>query len=159
MALFTLSLAACPYLRPPDFREPFFFAAMKFLLLQFRQVIATQGCRESGADLKDRLRIFLDSRNERQRISPTQPSETLTPRDEIFRMKPREFLEDAFRVASDSLRRLRSHREPKGQKDHPWRQGYLRYQAQPFASRDIAARWNAHSNDTTTAACASKRLE
>jgi hypothetical protein len=58
MALRTLLLAACPYLRPPDFREPFFFAAMKFLLLQFRHEIATQGCRQSGADPEDRLHIF-----------------------------------------------------------------------------------------------------
>src|ERR1700735_1316956 len=96
MALFTLLLAACPYLRPPDFREPFFFAAMKFLLLQFRHEIATQGCRESGAEPEGRSTHFLDSRNERQRISPTQSSETLAPRDEIFRMKqPREFLRTA----------------------------------------------------------------
>jgi len=31
---------------------------MKFLLLQFRHEIATQGCRKSGADLKDLLHIF-----------------------------------------------------------------------------------------------------
>jgi hypothetical protein len=30
-----------------------------------------------------------------------------------------------------------------------WAWPYIqRYQAQPFASRDIAARWNAHSDDT-----------
>jgi hypothetical protein len=47
----------------------------------------------------------------------------------------------------------------KAKKDHPWRQGYQGYQAQPFASRDIAARCNAHSNDTTTAKGAISSIE
>jgi hypothetical protein len=46
---------------------------------------------------------------------------------------------------------LQSHREPKGQEGSPLAPRLSRYQAQPFASRDIAAGWNAHSNDTTTA--------
>src|ERR1700723_2237658 len=44
-----------------------------------------------------------------------------------------------------------SHREPKGPEGSSLAPRLSRYQAQPFASRDIAARWNAHSSDTTTA--------
>jgi hypothetical protein len=79
---------------------------MKFLLLQFRHEITTQGCRESGGDLRELSTHFLDSKNERQRISPTQSSETLTPRDEIFRMKRmkrREFLTRAAICSAASV--------------------------------------------------------
>src|ERR1700693_2190687 len=46
---------------------------------------------------------------------------------------------------------MQSHREPNGQEGSSLAPRLSRYQAQPFASRDIAARCNAHSNDTTTA--------
>jgi hypothetical protein len=70
-----------------------------------------------------------------------------TTRGSEVRWRP----EDAFPVASDSVRPLPCHREPKGQEGSSLAPRLSRYQAQPFASRDIATGWNAHSKDTTTA--------
>jgi hypothetical protein len=54
MALSTRLLAACPYLRPPDFRGPFFLDGME-ILLQFSDEIVQQGWHSTiGAEKRTR---------------------------------------------------------------------------------------------------------